>query len=639
MAYTTQDELQSQRLDEFEFEQEPQPDASSGSGKRWLILAGAIAVVGVIVLLAFVMASGGESETARMLTHTVRASDLVVTVTEDGSLESASNIDIKCQVAGGTSILWIVQDGKEVKAGEKIVELDASALEDQINSQRIAYEKARSAMIQAEKDYAVAKIAVQEYLEGIYLKELQDAEALITIALENQRSAENALEHSQRMFRKGYISSLELEGQQFAVERAKLELDSARTAKKVLEQFSKVKMLQELESVRDTAEARMQSEKAAFELEEARLRRLESQLKNCVILAPQDGMVVFANESGGRFGQSNVTVEEGAAVREQQTILRLPDLAQMQVKVAVHESKVERLAPGMRARIRIQDRELQGTVVSIANQPEPTSFFSANVKEYATIVRIDGQPDNLKPGMTAEVEILVAHLKDQVTVPVAAVVERRDGFFSWVKDGEKLERRELMLGMSNDQFVAVKDGVAVGDQVVLNPRAIIAEARADEADDDEGSEESVTERFGAAREAPAGGPGMAPGAPGSGPSAGPGARGAPGAGPGPGAGAGGPGGGGPGVGGPGGGNGSGGRPNLMANDTDGDGKLSRSEAPERMQPYFDRVDSNADGFIDEQEASAMRSRGGGGGSGGPGGGAGGRSGTGGGPGGGGFGSP
>ena len=63
----------------------------------------------------------------------------------------------------------------------------------------------------------------------------------------------------------------------------------------------------------------------------------------------------------------------------------------------------------------------------MASQPEPTGFFSANVKEYATIVRIDGQPEGLRPGMTAEVEILVDHLHDVVTVPVAAIVQQQSG--------------------------------------------------------------------------------------------------------------------------------------------------------------------------------------------------------------------
>jgi uncharacterized membrane protein len=63
-------------------------------------------------------------------------------------------------------------------------------------------------------------------------------------------------------------------------------------------------------------------------------------------------------------------------------------------------------------------------------------------------------------------------------------------------------------------------------------------------------------------------------------------------------------------------------------DQDGDGKVSKDEAPEPMQNFFDRIDGNGDGFIDKAEANEMRSRmprggRGGGGPGGPGGGFGG----------------
>jgi multidrug efflux pump subunit AcrA (membrane-fusion protein) len=158
-------------------------------------------------------------------------------------------------------------------------------------------------------------------------------------------------------------------------------------------------------------------------LEEAKLNRLQDQLKNCVIYSPSDGMVVYANEqSRGRFGSNNNSqIEEGAAVRERQSILKIPDLTRMQVKVNVHETKVEDVRPGLRARINIQGRELQGQVTQVANQPEASGWGMGNVKEYATIVEIDGIPQGLKPGMTAEVEILVAHLKDVLTLPVAAL--------------------------------------------------------------------------------------------------------------------------------------------------------------------------------------------------------------------------
>ncbi len=515
-----------------------------------------------------------------VFTHTVIPGELLVTVTEDGNVESASNLEMKCQVAGGSSILWIVPDGSTVKAGDKLVELDTAALDEQINTQRIAYEKARSAKIQAEKNYEVAKLSVREYIEGTYKQLIQDAEALITIAMENLRSAQNSLEHAERMFRKGYVSSLELEGQRFSVARANLELDSARTAKAVLVDFTKVKTLQELESLRDTAEAQMNSEKSSFDLEEARLKRLESQIAQCTITANQDGMVVYANESGGRFGQQQASVEEGAAVRERQTILRLPDLTKMQVKVNVHESKVEQMKPGMRARIRILDREMTGTVTTIANQPEPSGWFSANVKEYATIVRIDGQPEGLRPGMTAEVEILVAHLTDALSLPVASVVEQKGNFFCWVVTPEGYTKRPIVVGASNDQFIEVKEGLVAEEEVLLNPRAVVAEARAtlEEAQDEA---VNVKERFGEATSPPIGvgapfgaeGPRAAGGSPEAG------------------------------------GNAGGGRPrggNLMQFDTDKDGKVSREEAPEPMRERFDMMDTDGDGFIDSSDLEKMR---------------------------------
>src|SRR5262249_15322428 len=131
------------------------------------------------------------------------------------------------------------------------------------------------------------------------------------------------------------------------------------------------------------------------------------------------------------FGRSAAgpKVEPGALVHDQQTLIRLPDLSQMQVRVTVHESKVDRIKPGMPARIRILDRDLSGTVIGLGNQPEPTAWFASSVKEYATFVRIDDDVEDLKPGMTAEVEILISEAENVLTVPVQAVIEKHDEYF------------------------------------------------------------------------------------------------------------------------------------------------------------------------------------------------------------------
>jgi hypothetical protein len=59
----------------------------------------------------------------------------------------------------------------------------------------------------------------------------------------------------------------------------------------------------------------------------------------------------------------------------------------------------------------------------------------------------------------------------------------------------------------------------------------------------------------------------------------------------------------------------------MSNDKDGDGKVSKDEAPEFMRTFFERMDANSDGFIDKEESDSARRRfEAGGGAGGPGGG-------------------
>jgi HlyD family secretion protein len=461
----------------------PQPKKSQGMSKFAMLAIGAMVVLllgSAIVFFPGMVGYGGGSDAADASTQRVSRGRLLVTVTEDGNLESASNVEVRCQVAGGGTIIWIIPDGSMVEAGQELVRLDQSAIEDQLNTQKIAYEKAVETKIQADEDFAAASIAVKEYDLGTYLKDLQSAESQIKIAMENMRLAENTLSHTERMFRKGFVTALQLDADKFSVERAKLDLDAAQISKKVLQEFTRQKTLKGLQATRDAAEARTRSEQAALNLEKAKLDRLQNQLKYSVIKAPQKGMVIYANENSGRrglFSSQSSNIEEGAVVRERQTLIRLPDLTKMQVKVTVHESKVDLIRPGMPARITVQDRQWVGKVVSIANQPEPSSFFAASIKEYATTVSIEGDTTGLKPGMTSEVEILVNDLHNVLTVPVSAVVEKDGKFFAWVKGPVGPHRRPLLIGQTNDKVIQVADGLKETDEVILNPRAIIAEAQ------------------------------------------------------------------------------------------------------------------------------------------------------------------
>lgn len=589
--------------------------AKPGGGLRklaWTVV-GLLTVVAICGEAAVYFGLFARTEQVAWLTEPVTRGDLVVTVTEDGTLESARNLDVKCEVAGGSTILWIVKDGTEVKHDEELVRLDSSTIEETINTQTIAYEKALAASIESEKTFQAAKIAVQEYLEGTFPKEMQTVEANITIAMENLRNAENSLTHAERMARRGYITSLKRDAQAFAVEKAKLDLQVAETAKTVLGKFTKAKMLVDLESKRDAAEALMRSNKAAVELEEAKLKRLQLQLEKCIIKAPKNGLVIYANEQGGwRGGQQTSAIEEGASVRERQSILRLPDLLQMQAKVLIHESKVDDLQEGMRAKLRIQGRDYQGTVYSIANQAEQSNWFSSGAKKFSTIVRIDGSPPDLLPGMTATVTVLIASKPQVLSVPTQALVEGNGEILCWVGAGGRAERRVVKVGQRSLQRVEVLSGVKEGDQVILDPKNSIAEAKLETR---EVKELDVKQQFGIAPGADygrppvagaapkaRGGPGARPGRPG-GPAPAPTAQAGPipvgiaTAGPEP-----------PDAAQTDGARGSGAAKAFdpLQFDKDGDRRLSSSEAPEPLQRLFERGDANHDGYLDTQEIAALR---------------------------------
>jgi hypothetical protein len=280
-------------------------------------------------------------------------------------------------------------------------------------------------------------------------------------------------------------------------------------------------------------------------------------------------MVVYANETSSFRGSTTLQIEEGTAVRERQSIIKLPDLSRMQAKVSVHESKVDQLRVGMRARVKVQGREFQGSVVTIANQPEPGSFMSSNVKKFPTIVSIDNRGDNnLRPGMTAVVEILVDDRPNVISVPVQAVVEQGSNFYSWVLVNGHPQRRPLVLGVSNNIFIEVKDGLSEGDAVLLSPRAQVPEAREEVKSKEQ---VDVAKSFGEKKPL-----GEAAGS--SGRSSG--------------------------------GSGGSGRsaPSFAEMDKNSDGKITVDEMPEQAKQFFDRMDADHDGSVTASELAASRAR-------------------------------
>ena len=436
-----------------------------------------VCFVGLIAAAApFISGSmAPEEDDGPKLTHTIARSNLSVTVTEQGTLESSNNTEIKCRVRGTSTVLWVIETGTEVEEGDELIKLDPSTIEDRINTQEIAYQRARATHTNSKTAVAVAKIAIKEYQEGTYVSQMKALQKDLAISKSNLRTAENFLKHSQRMFKKGYASELEMESNRFTLEQATLELELKETEIKVLKEFTQAKQLEELNSTLESAEATLESDTAALSLEKARLDREKDQLKNCIITAPSAGMVIYPSAAEWK---ETPDVEEGATVRQDQVLLLIPDVNSMQVKVGIHESKVDRLTVGMPARVTMLDQVIDGKVKEIATVTKPAGWWTGNVVKYDTIVELKPEEGiTLKPGMSVEVEIMLDSYRDELTIPVGAVVEHESMHYCWVKTSDGFQRRKLDLGDTNDQFMVVKGGVKSGDEVVINPRAHVKEAQ------------------------------------------------------------------------------------------------------------------------------------------------------------------
>ena len=145
------------------------------------------------------------------------------------------------------------------------------------------------------------------------------------------------------------------------------------------------------------------------------------ELEYCVIKAERSGMVIYPSAAQWKNAPE---IEEGATVHKDQVLLLMPDLSKMQVKVGIHESIIDRIKPGLAARVTLPDKTLDGEVSSVAPVTRPAGWWTGNVVKYDTIVELPSV-EGLKPGMSAEVEVIMDRHEDVLTIPVAAVVETR----------------------------------------------------------------------------------------------------------------------------------------------------------------------------------------------------------------------
>lgn len=444
------------------------------SGRRWArfwLTFGVIAVAAPsAVLIPDYLASHNADP---RLTHTISRGDLLVTVTEQGTLESSNNTEIKCEVRGFNVVTWVIEGGTYVEPGDELVRLDTKRILEEASLGKTNSFIARATYEQTKAEVAKAEIAIDAYLKGRYRTQLKSLEKQLAVAQRNLLAAQTMLQHSKTLFKQGYVTELEVEGNAFTVTQAELELKVKETEIDVLQRFTREMQLETLRGNLKATKSKLEADKAGLEMDESRRDRAIKELESCIIKADRSGMVIYPSAAAWKDAPD---IAEGQAVRKDQVLLLMPDLSKMQIKVGIHESVIDRVRPGLTARVTLPEQTLQAEVSSVASVTTPAGWWTGNVVKYDTIIKLPSGK-GLKPGMSAEVEVVIARHENVLKIPVAAVLETDKGAFCWLKMAEGSQRRPLKLGDSNDVHIIVESGLKEGDEVILNPVASIEDAK------------------------------------------------------------------------------------------------------------------------------------------------------------------
>jgi HlyD family secretion protein len=296
--------------------------------------------------------------------------------------------------------------------------------------------------------------------------------------------AKKKLADSDELYKKGFITRLELESDQFDQRQAEMDLEKAKTAVMVTstytiriateEKKSAVdearKELERTKSSAEAAEAKgmadVDAKKRDFGLNDDKLKKLVDQKTKARVFAPADGLVVYFREEW----DEEPRIKIGAQVVERQRMIELPDTSSMKVALRVHEAKVERLRVGLPASVEIEGftgQRFTGQISNIAVLAEAQHWSRRDLKEYETDVLLDGVFTDLKPGVTARAEILLTELKNVLAVPVQAVFGKGGKYFVFVDTNGEAAPVEVKVGLSSTEFVEVKEGLTQNQKVRL----------------------------------------------------------------------------------------------------------------------------------------------------------------------------
>ena len=190
-------------------------------------------------------------------------------------------------------------------------------------------------------------------------------------------------------------------------------------------------------------------------------------IERCSIRADGPGLIVYEELVASSPRRK---VRLGDRVTPSQGIVRVVDVARMQVDTSVPERSIHRIRRGQSATVRLEAFPgliLPGQVRAVGALARTPFDAGLDGKRFDVTVELDPTAEDLRPEMTARVDILVEERPDVVRLPINAVFEREGLSTVNVLRGNRVEARQVDLGEQNRRFVEVLAGVAESERVLL----------------------------------------------------------------------------------------------------------------------------------------------------------------------------
>ena len=250
-------------------------------------------------------------------------------------------------------------------------------------------------------------------------------------------------------------------------------IDAKRTMDRNKELFSKNLIARSdfdtAETNNETAKASVNAAKSQIAQTEAALKLVETNLQYTKIVSPVDGIVVSRNVDVGQ------TV---AASFQTPTLFSIAqDLTKMQIDTNVAEADIGQVKVGQDVEFTVDaysDITFKGKVWQVRNAP----ITVQNVVTYDVVIQVANPELQLKPGMTANVSVIISIKKDVLKIPNAALrfkpaekskaATQQKGAGVWILEQEKPKRVTISTGISDGNYSELVSGeIKDGQELIV----------------------------------------------------------------------------------------------------------------------------------------------------------------------------